>query len=233
LTLAEQTTQSLRAAILELRLAPGDRLVERDLADKQGVSRTCVRTALQALEGEGLVLRDQRRAFVVKTLSPEEARQIYELREALEPAMARLFVTRASQPERDALIRAARSARAAAASDDEPAFVRAHTEFYDVLLTGARNEVARQVLAALHARITYLRTLTTQRSYHARRLQTAALLDRIAQAAASGQAGSAARLCAAFVRRSLRFALQVLSQATPPPSPAPPTPPAPAAAPPR
>jgi GntR family transcriptional regulator, trigonelline degradation regulator len=209
-TLAEQTTQSLRAAILGMRLPPGHRLVERDLAEQEQVSRTCVRAALQALEAEGLVLREQRRGFVVATLSADEARQIYELRTALEPAMARLFVARASPSERQALTSAAAAAAAAAERDDEPAFVRAHTEFYDILLTGAANDIARQVLATLHARITYLRTLTTQRSYRTRRLRTAALLQNIAEAASAGQADRAARACAAFVRRSLRFALQVL-----------------------
>ena len=209
-TLAEQTTKRLRAAILDLRLPPGHRLIEREVAEQEGVSRTCVRAALQALQGEGLVVRDHRRGFAVAALSLDEARQIYELREALEPAMARLFAARASSSDREALEGGARAAKEAAARDDEAGFVEAHTEFYQVLLRGAGNDVARNVLDMLHARITYLRTLTTRRSYRTRRMRTAALLERIASAAAKGDAGAAARLCASFVRRSLRFALQVL-----------------------
>src|SRR5258708_34014299 len=56
-TRATRSTQKLREAILSLRLAPGTRLVERDMVDRLGVSRTGVPTALQALQAEGLVLR--------------------------------------------------------------------------------------------------------------------------------------------------------------------------------
>ena len=210
-TLAEQTTERLRQAILDLRLSPGARLVERDVAEQEGVSRTSVRSALQTLQAEGLLLRHQRRGFVVAALSADQARMIYEVREALEPAMARLFVERASPAERVALLEAARAAGEAAALDDQAGFVAAHTAFFEILLRGARNELAREMLAVLHARITYLRTLTTRRSYRARRLQTAALLNKIARAAADADAAAASRGCASFVRRSLRFALQVLA----------------------
>jgi DNA-binding GntR family transcriptional regulator len=209
-TLADQTTQRLRASILQLQLRPGERLVERDVAEREGVSRTCVRAALQALEREGLVRRDDGRGLLVATLSAEQARQIYELREAIEPAMARLFVVRASAEERTALLSASAAAQDAAKRDDQSAFVRAHTEFFDVLLRGSGNAVAREMLATLHARITYLRIVTTEGSYRARRMRTAALLERIALAAQRGDAAGTARGCASFVRRSLQFALQVL-----------------------
>jgi DNA-binding transcriptional MocR family regulator len=57
LFIAGRSTQTLREAILSLRFVPGTRLVERDMVDRLGVSRTGVRAALQSLEAEGLVVR--------------------------------------------------------------------------------------------------------------------------------------------------------------------------------
>ena len=98
-TRAGQSTQALREAILSLRLSPGTRLVERDMVGKLGVSRTGVRAALQSLESEGLVVRGARGVFAVAAVSREEARQIYEVRAALEPAMARAFIECATEEQ--------------------------------------------------------------------------------------------------------------------------------------
>ena len=101
--LTERTTQELRQAILQLRLKPGHRLVERELAEQTRTSRTCVRAALQQLRAEGLVARNPRGMLTVASVSPDEARQIYEVRAALESAMARLCVARASDADVAAL----------------------------------------------------------------------------------------------------------------------------------
>ena len=139
-TRAERSTRALREAILSLRLAPGTRLVERDLVRKLGVSRTRVRAALQSLEAEGLVVRGHRGVFSVAVVSRDAARQIYEVRAALEPAMARLFVERATDAEVAALGDAVARAEAAASTEDGPAYVEAFRRFYAVLLAGSGNE---------------------------------------------------------------------------------------------
>jgi DNA-binding GntR family transcriptional regulator len=88
-TRAGRGTQTLREAILTLRLVPGTRLVEREMVGQPGVSRTGVRAALQSLEAEGLVARGRRGVFSVAVVSRDEARQIHEVRAALEPAARR------------------------------------------------------------------------------------------------------------------------------------------------
>jgi GntR family transcriptional regulator, trigonelline degradation regulator len=210
-TLAGRSTQTLREAILSLRLAPGARLVEREMVERLGVSRTGVRTALQSLEAEGLVVRGQRGVFSVATVSSAEARQIYEVRAALEPAMARLFIARASDDQVAALGDAVTRAQVAARTQDGPAYVEAFRNFYFVLLAGSGNEIARQILETLEARIAYLRHLTTQRASQRRQQQTVALLRAIYRAVRSRAPDVAAKRCEAFVERSARFALEVLS----------------------
>lgn len=211
-TRAVRTTRALRDAILTLRLAPGARLVERELVTRLGVSRTGVRAALLSLDAEGLVVRGRRGVFSVAAVSAEEARQIYEVRAALEPAMARLFIERASAAQIAALGAAVARAEAAARSRDTPAYVEAFATFYAVLLDGSGNEVARRILNTLNARITYLRHLTTQRAPLARQLRTVALLRGIFAAAQARAPALAARRSAAFVARSARFALDVLAK---------------------
>lgn len=208
----QRSTQRLRKAILSLHLGPGTRLVERDMVDRLGVSRTGVRAALQSLEAEGLVVRGRRGVFTVAAASPDEARQIYEVRAALEPAMARLFIERASIADVAALGQVVDQAEAAAHALDGPAYVETFRTFYAVLLTGSRNDVARGILETLEARITYLRYLTTQRAPQDRQLQTVALLRGIFEAISAGSSAQAARRCEAFVKRSARFALEVLRE---------------------
>jgi DNA-binding GntR family transcriptional regulator len=202
--------QTLRDAILTLRLAPGTRLVEREMVDRLGVSRTGVRAALQSLESEGLVVRGRRGVFAVAMVSSDEARQIYEVRSALEPAMARLFVARATDEEVAALGAAVARAEAAARALDGPVYVEAFHAFYAVLLAGSGNDIARRILETLEARITYLRHLTTQRAPRSRQLRTAALLHGIFTAVRERDPEGTVRKCRAFVTRSARFALDVL-----------------------
>jgi GntR family transcriptional regulator, trigonelline degradation regulator len=209
-TRAGRSTQTLREAILSLRLVPGTRLVEREMVDRLGVSRTGVRAALQSLEAEGLVVRGHRGVFSVAAVSSEEAQQIYEVRAALEPAMARLFIARASEDEVAALGDAVGRAEAAARALDGAAYVDAFRSFYAVLLAGSGNEIARGILETLEARIAYLRHLTTQKAPQARQLRTAALLRGTFTAVQRRAPDLAARRCAAFVERSARFAMEVL-----------------------
>jgi DNA-binding GntR family transcriptional regulator len=197
-----------------MRLAPGTRLVERDLVGRLGVSRTGVRAALQSLEAEGLVVRGRRGVFSVAKLSVDEARQIYEVRAALEPAMARLFIERGTDAQVASLGEVVSRAEAAVRILDGQAYVEAFHSFYAILLAGSGNEIAGRILETLDGRISYLRFLTTQRASQPRQLRTVALLRGIFEAVQQRAADQAARRCGAFVKRSAQFALEVLADAS-------------------
>jgi DNA-binding GntR family transcriptional regulator len=83
-TLRVETQQALRARIVDGRLAAGSNVVERDLSQALGVSRTPLREALLGLEGEGLLRVEPQRGFFVAGLSVAEARELYTLIGALE-----------------------------------------------------------------------------------------------------------------------------------------------------
>ncbi|MEE4188919.1 MAG: GntR family transcriptional regulator [Roseobacter sp.] len=82
-------------AILEQRLPPGTRLAESELAEIYGVSRTIVRSGLQALAHAHLVSLRPNRGARVANPSPRQAREVFEARELLEPRSAREAALRA------------------------------------------------------------------------------------------------------------------------------------------
>src|SRR5215469_13320378 len=82
--LRDQVVGNLRNAIINGQLAPGARLIERQMCELLGVSRTLVREALRQLEAEGWIRILPNRGPVVISMTPEEVRELYEVRSALE-----------------------------------------------------------------------------------------------------------------------------------------------------
>ncbi len=90
--------QVIRERIADHLIPPGAKLVESELADEFGVSRTRVREVLTELELRGLIRREPNRGAIVTRLELSEIFAIYEVREALEGVAVRL-ATLATPPE--------------------------------------------------------------------------------------------------------------------------------------
>ena len=80
--------EQLRDAIIDRRLAPGTKLNEAEVGALFEVSRTVVRAALQMLSFEGLVRIERNRGAFVANPTPEEAKQVFDSRRLIEPALA-------------------------------------------------------------------------------------------------------------------------------------------------
>ncbi|HEY5431377.1 MAG TPA: GntR family transcriptional regulator [Solirubrobacteraceae bacterium] len=89
----------IREGILEGRLRPGDRLKEDMLAKELAVSRTPVREAIAMLQAEGLLEGQQHRGAQVRSYTPAELEEIYDLRSILEGYAARRAATRMTARE--------------------------------------------------------------------------------------------------------------------------------------
>ena len=102
-TLSDDVAKQIRQAILDGRLEPGQRIVERDIAEAMGTSRGPVRDALKLLENEGLVVRYPHRGTFVARLTLDDAKEIYSLRQALEMLAVEYIIERASPEQLDEL----------------------------------------------------------------------------------------------------------------------------------
>ena len=97
--------ETLRDAIITQVLKPGERLMEIQLADEMGVSRTPVREAIRKLELEGLVIMVPRKGAYVAGVSMKDIHEVYEVRAALEMLAVSLAAERITDEELDALER--------------------------------------------------------------------------------------------------------------------------------
>jgi DNA-binding GntR family transcriptional regulator len=126
---------------------PGDRLVESDLADRFGVSRTPIREALQRMETQGLVARDGR-SLIVASLDHTQLAELYVVRGELEGLAARL-AARAAAPEEVRVLRDMLEADRALVEDPE-ALSRANRRFHRQIHLASHNRFLVQQLDLVH-----------------------------------------------------------------------------------
>ncbi|MFF4013558.1 GntR family transcriptional regulator [Streptomyces sp. NPDC001843] len=152
----ERVLAGLRQDIIAGRLRPGDRLVERELAERFGVSRVPVREAIRALVNEGFVLFETPRRTVVRRLSPTDVRELFELREALEVYAAGLAASRAT-PEALAELRALLDqAATATGTGDAETITDVNTRFHDRIRALAGNTLLISVMEPVDGRLRWL-----------------------------------------------------------------------------
>ncbi len=139
-------------AILEHRLPPGTKLGEDDIGQIYGVSRTIVRSALQALAHDGIAVIEKNRGAFVASPSPQDAREVFEMRKLIEPMLAARAAER-STPDAIALLRRhAQAEQEASARNDQHAAIRLSGEFHRMLARMAGQRLAETILAELIGR---------------------------------------------------------------------------------
>lgn len=209
-TLREKTVERLRESILNQFFEPGERLIERELCELTGVSRTSVREALRQLESEGLIETIPNRGPVVTSLSLEDAMRIYEVREALEGLAARLFVERASDELVEAFARAGEDMISAAVQENMREVPAKLDAFYRILFEGCGNSIAASLIRTLRARMHYLRATTAHRQSESHTRVAVRNFRRIIAAVKKRDAQAAASACTAQVRHAAKVAREVL-----------------------
>lgn len=151
--LRERVRDLIRDRIVRGEFTPGDRLVERVLAEELGVSRVPVREALNLLKGEGFVQDVPRRGVIVTMLSQEDLDDLFEVREALEVQSARLACQRATDDELESLADIARRADAARDLDDTELLADLNEAFHDAIPRLAHNRILATTLEPLEGRL--------------------------------------------------------------------------------
>ncbi|MFC0199177.1 GntR family transcriptional regulator [Paracoccus rhizosphaerae] len=201
---AEQVHAALAAQIVQGRLAPGAPLAETALAEQFGLSRTPVREALQKLAGEGLVERGPRRAFVVRRMSADALRHLFEALGELEALCAGMAARRMSAAEIAMLNRILHG--------DGPGvdYADVNIRFHDALRQGAQNQVLAGLLEDLNRRsLPWRNAQFTQR---AERIDTSRAEHRaILEAVTARDADRAAALMRAHMGAALGTVLELIA----------------------
>lgn len=149
LPLRDVVFHTLRQAILRGELKPGERLMEIQLANKLGVSRTPIREAIRKLELEGLVLMIPRKGAEVAEITEKSLRDVLEVRKALEELSVQLACDRITPEMLKELTAAAEEFRKVLRNDDVTVRAKADVHFHDIIYRAADNQRLTQLLSNL------------------------------------------------------------------------------------
>jgi len=149
----QRAVAALRTALLNGDLAPGQRLVEGELADNYGVSRASLRAALIDLTAEGLVERIPNRGARVRIVTVAEAVAITECRMVLEGLCAAKAAERATDEQRDVLTDLGDQLQRAVAAADPMKYSALNRELHRLVREFSQQTVAAELLDRLGAQI--------------------------------------------------------------------------------
>jgi DNA-binding GntR family transcriptional regulator len=203
----------MRRRIISGELEPGVSLSEIALAESFGVSRTPVREALKQLQTEGLVEIRPRVGTFVTTPSRREINELFDMKELLEGAAARLLALRGRVPELDLLEQNLVKADEAAARDDRDTYAALVEEFHDLLIAGADNAKLEAHYRILMNQLAYARLVTTSLSQPGRVLQSDQEHHRVLELIVAKDSDSAERVMREHVRASRRALMAGLDRA--------------------
>lgn len=153
---SDRVVGQLRADILDGIRLPGDRLVERDLAEELAVSRVPVRDALRVLVAEGLVTARPRTWAVVREFTASDISDLHEVREAFEVLTFRLAAERRSREGLQQLRTMVDRELSAARLGDGVQARRAAADFHLVVTSLAGNELLSELDRTLSSRMRWL-----------------------------------------------------------------------------
>lgn len=156
--LREVVCETLRDAVRRGILKPGERLMEIQLAEELGVSRTPVREAIRKLEMEGYVIMMPRRGTYIADLSIRDVNEVFEIRTSLESLASGFAASRITEEELEKLQRLLVEIGAHIKNGDMESIVRTDTEFHDLLYQASRNTRLVGIISNLREQLTRFRT---------------------------------------------------------------------------
>lgn len=153
--------ENLREAILEGKLKPGQRLMEVQLAEQLGVSRTPVREAIRKLELEGLVVMLPRKGAYVANMSLKDILDVLEVRASLEGLAASLAAERISEDDINKLKDISEQFKKSTMESDVDALLKQDVEFHECIFKATNNKKLIQLINSLweqvyRFRVTYM-----------------------------------------------------------------------------
>ncbi|BDW89538.1 MULTISPECIES: GntR family transcriptional regulator [Thalassospira] len=161
--LATDLVQKLERDIVTGVLKPGDKLDERSLSERFGVSRTPVREALQTLAGSGLVATMPRRGTIVASITVAELIEMFEVMAELEAMCARLAARRMPRVDIENLIALSEECNGLKDHADADAYYEANVRFHEAIYAGCRNSFLERQTKNVRNRLAPYRRLQLHR----------------------------------------------------------------------
>ncbi|WP_439609841.1 GntR family transcriptional regulator [Hydrogenophaga sp.] len=155
--LTELVVSALRERILSGGVPPGERLVEGKLSEELGVSRMPVREALRQLAAEGLVTIEPRRGASVTSFTPQQMRELVEVRATLEGLNAKLAARRHDDQQIAEMERILEEGtRVSRDGADDAVMLMMNQRFHDALGSIAANSILQDIMRSLRDRTALL-----------------------------------------------------------------------------
>ena len=158
--LREVVCETLREAIRDGILEPGERLMEIQIAEELGVSRTPVREAIRKLELEGYVVMLPRRGTYVANLSIKDINEVYEIRASIDALAAGLAAERITDDELEQMERMLVATVEAFEKGNMDRVVEYDTKFHDVPYCASRNDRLVGIINNLREQLTRFRSIS-------------------------------------------------------------------------
>lgn len=155
--LTELVVTALRERILSGGVPPGERLIEGKLSEELGVSRMPVREALRQLAAEGLVTIEPRRGASVTSFTPQQMRELVEVRASLEGLNAKLAAQRHDDQQIAEMQRILEEGtRVSKDGADDAVMLMMNQRFHDALGSIAANSILQDIMRSLRDRTALL-----------------------------------------------------------------------------
>lgn len=155
--LRDVVVDNIRQAIVSGQFPAGMRLMELQLAEEMGVSRTPVREAIRKMELEGLVVMIPRRGAYVADISIQDINEVYQIRTALDVLAAGLAAERISDEEVKEMQVLLDADIPLIDARNYPKIIENDTAFHDVIYRASRNRRCMNIISNLREQITAIR----------------------------------------------------------------------------
>ena len=153
LPLRDVVFNTIKDGILSGRLRPGERLLENQLAEELGVSRTPIREALRMLEIENLVDLIPRKGAQVREMSEKDIKDVLEIRKVLEELAAGLAAENITRQSISDLKEAHLDFMKAFDRGDREGVLEADTRFHDIIFCATKNDKLVQIKSNISIQI--------------------------------------------------------------------------------
>lgn len=160
--LRELVYEELRMLIMTGKIKPGTRMMEIDLAENMGVSRTPVREAIRQLEKDRLVTIEPRRGAYVSDISPTDMEDMLFVREPLEGIATLLATRNMTEEELQALVEVNQQYEEAFRKGEREELIKLDTLFHNLIAEGSHNNYLISILKNLQEQVLRFRYIYFQ-----------------------------------------------------------------------